>query len=250
MNRKHHPSTPGRPSSAIGLALCAVAVVVLAVGCRASATSIPKTSATSQSRPTPPPFRAAPTLAGTPLVPNLDACKNIFVVGTGIQTLAHLFSEHGTPTGCGNFYYRADGSECLRTAVEGPAVCPTTPTPRLILILDEPGTSTNPQPGFLTCVRPDGATSSVCGVDHNYSLTADVSSSWVFSPFPPGAKQVQGQFSKLPTPRPLVNGYAPIDTPPGAPGDPIDCVGSATQQWIFRIASHMFVPGRCPAPWN
>src|SRR5487761_2569366 len=159
MNRKHHPSTPGRPSSAIGLALCAVAVVVLAVGCRASATSIPTTSATSQSRPTPPPFRAAPTLAGTPLVPNLDACKNIFVVGTGIQTLAHLFSEHGTPTGCGDFYYRADGSLCLRTVVEGPAVCPTNPAPRMIVYLFEPGTAANRRPGFLTCVRPEAAAS-------------------------------------------------------------------------------------------
>ena len=235
----------------VAFTLCMIAVVAVASGCRASTTgSAATTRPAVAARPTPPPSRAVPTLAGTPLVPRPDACKIVFVVGTGIQTLAHLFSEHGTPTGCGDFYYRADGSACIRTYVVGPNKCPDSPAPRMIVYLFEPGTSRNSQPGFLTCVRPDGATSSVCGVDRNYSLTADLSSAWTFSPFPAGAHRVAPQFSKLPTPLPLVNGNAPVDPQPGTLGDPIDCVGTATQQWIFHIASHTYVPGRCPAPWN
>ena len=120
----------------------------------------------------------------------------------------------------------------------------------MIVVLNEPGATANPQPGFLTCVRPEASRATVCGVDDGYSTTADLSAAWTFSPFPAGAHHVDPQFSKLPTPLPPVNGYQPVDPQPGALGDPIDCVGTATQQWVFHIASHTYVEGRCPAPWN
>jgi len=235
--------------SVLAAFLLALAVVGIASGCRGD-TSLGPGSTGIIVRPTPGPSRAVPTLAGTPLVPNVDACKNVFVLDAVLPTLVSLVKTHGTPTGCGSVYYRADGSECLRAVVEGPALCPTTPAPRMIVYLTEPGTSTDPEPGFLSCVRPDGATSSVCGVDNNYSTTTDVSSAWTFSPFPAGTHRVDPQFSKLPTPLPPVNGYQPPDPQPGALGDPIDCVGTATQQWVFHIASHTYVEGRCPGPWN
>jgi len=211
MNRNHRPLALRSPASSVALALCAMLMVALAAGCRAPATSAPASSVATQARPTPGPSRAVPTLVGTPLVPRPDACKIVFVVGTGIGTVARLEQEHGTPTGCGSFYYRADGSACVRAYVVGPNRCPDSPAPRMIVYLVEPGTAANPRPGFLTCVRPEAAAPSVCGVDNGYSTRADLSSAWTFSPFPAGAQRLDPQFSKLPTPLPPVNGYQPVD---------------------------------------
>jgi len=247
--RKIQQRFPRLPFSALAVVLLVVAFVGIASACRGDAASGAEPTANTV-RPTPGPSRAVPTLAGTPLKPNFDACKNVFVLDAVLPTLVSLVKEHGTPTGCGSYYYRADGSACNRTYVVGPNKCPDSPAPRMIDYLFEPGTPAIPQPGFLTCVRPDGAPATVCGVDDGYSASADLSSAWTFSPFPDGAHRVDPQFSKLPTPLPLVNGNAPVDPQPGVLGDPIDCVGTATQQWVFHIASHTYVEGRCPAPWN
>jgi len=237
-----------RASKALfSVALFAVVVAVLAASCRGDTSSGAQPSA-SAIRPTAPAGLRVPTLAGTPPVPNSDACRNIFH-GGGNATVIRLTAEHGQPTGCGSLYYRANGTECIRTLLYGPNACPDTPTPRMVVVLDMPGTATNPQPGFLTCVRPDAAAASVCGVDHPHSYSVAISAAWVFSPYPTGAAQVAVQRDKLPTPPP-VGGYAPIIPPPGAAGDPVECVGNGTQQWTFHIASHTYVPGRCPAPWN